>query len=250
MEPDVVSVVKDWLKESSNIVILTGPELSLESGLPDFSDSKFNPNIREFREDPSVREAYWQKIGKLYPVLSQAEPSSGHKAVAELEIICSVDYLFAGSTDGLQQKAGSSSVIELLGSILWVTCPNCGKDHRIEQINTQLDEGRKIPVCEECSNDVLKPPISFPGQPLAHWELREAWMKLHNSDLFLIIGANLDDSPLSSLQTIAAESGSKTVIIPASASEADNYADAVIYGDPSTVISHIVDQIKKDIKAS
>ena len=250
MEPDVVSVVKDWLKESSNIVILTGPELSLESGLPDFSDSKFNPNIREFREDPSVREAYWQKIGKLYPVLSQAEPSSGHKAVAELEIICSVDYLFTGSTDGLQQKAGSSSVIELLGSILWVTCPNCGKDHRLEQINTQLDEGRKIPVCEECSNDVLKPPISFPGQPLAHWELREAWMKLHNSDLFLIIGANLDDSPLSSLQTIAAESGSKTVIIPASASEADNYADAVIYGDPSTVISHIVDQIKKDIKAS
>ena len=75
-------------------------------------------------------------------------------------------------------------------------------------------------------------------------------MKLHNSDLFLIIGANLDDSPLSSLQTIAAESGSKTVIINERESEADNYADAVIYGDPSTVISHIVDQIKKDIKAS
>ncbi len=250
MEQDAVSVVIDWLKKSSNIIILTGPELSLESGIPDFADSKFNPNIREFRENPAVREAYWQKLGKLYPVLSQAEPSSGHKAVAELEIICNVDYIFTGSTDGLQQKAGSSSVVELLASILWITCPNCGKDYSLEQINTQLEDGKKIPVCEECSNDVLKPPISFPGQPLPHWELREAWMKLHNSDLFFIVGAYLDDSPLSSLQTIAAESGSKTVIVNERESEADNYADAVIYGNPSMVLSHIVGQIKKDIKAS
>jgi len=250
VEQDVVSVVIDWLKESSNIIILTGPELSLELGIPDFADSKFNPNIREFRESPAVREAYWQKLGKLYSVLSRAEPSSGHKAVAELEIICNVDYIFTGSTDGLQQKAGSSSVVELLASILWVTCPNCGKDYSLEQINTQLQDGKKIPVCEECSNDVLKPPISFPGQPLPHWELREAWMKLHNSDLFFIVGAYLDDSPLSSLQTIAAESGSKTVIVNERESEADNYADAVIYGNPSMVLSHIVGQIKKDIKAS
>ncbi len=250
MEQDVVRVVIDWLKESSNIIILTGPELSLESGIPDFADSKFNPNIREFRENPAVREAYWQKIGKLYPVLSQAEPNSAHKAVAELEIICNVDYIFTGSTDGLQQKSGSSSVVELLGSILWVTCPNCGKDYSLEQINTQLQDGKKIPACEECNNDLLKPPISFPGQPLPHWELREAWMKLNNCDLFFIIGAYLDDSPLSSLQTIAAESGSKIAIVNERQSEADNYADAVIYGKPTMVISHIVSQIKKDIKAS
>ena len=69
MEQDVVSLVVDWLNESSKIIILTGSELSIESGIPDFSDSKFNPNIREFRENPAVREAYWQKIGKVYPLL-------------------------------------------------------------------------------------------------------------------------------------------------------------------------------------
>ncbi len=189
-------------------------------------------------------------VARLYPVLSQAEPNSAHKAVAELEIICNVDYIFTGSTDGLQQKSGSSLVVELFGSILWVTCPNCGKDYSLEQINTQLQDGKKIPACEECNNDLLKPPISFPGQPLPHWELREAWMKLHNCDLFFIIGAYLDDSPLSSLQTIAAESGSKIAIVNERQSEADNYADAVIYGKPTMVISHIVSQIKKDIKAS
>ncbi|NIS09014.1 MAG: hypothetical protein GWO07_09665, partial [Candidatus Dadabacteria bacterium] len=48
MEQDVVSVVIQWLKEASNIIMLTGHGLSLESGVPNFADSKFNPNIREF----------------------------------------------------------------------------------------------------------------------------------------------------------------------------------------------------------
>ncbi|NIS09016.1 MAG: hypothetical protein GWO07_09675, partial [Candidatus Dadabacteria bacterium] len=66
----------------------------------------------------------------------------------------------------------------------------------------------------------------------------------------LIIGVYLDDSPLASLQSIAAESGSKIVIVNERESEADNYADAVIYGNPNIVISHIAGQIKKDITSS
>ncbi|NIT14529.1 MAG: hypothetical protein GTN99_09900 [Candidatus Dadabacteria bacterium] len=250
MEQDVVSVVIDWLKESSNIIILTGPELSTESGIPDFADSKFNPNIREFRQNPDVREAYWEKIAKYYPALSGAVPNEGHRAVAELQVLCNVDYLFTQCTDGLHQKAGSESVVELLGSMLWITCPNCGQDHKLDQIITQLNGGKKIPECEQCGNNLIKPPISFPGQPLPHWELREAWMKLHNCDLFLIIGAYLDDSPLASLQTLATESGARVVIVNERQSDADNYADAVIYGKPTMVVSHIAGEIKKDIKTS
>lgn len=250
MEQDVVSVVIQWLKESSNIVVLTGPELSADAGIPDFADSKFNPNIREFRQDPSVREAYWQKVAGFYPQLSGAEPQSGHTAVAELQVLCSVDCLFTGSADGLHQKAGSNDVIELLGTMLWITCPNCGQDHKLDQVITQLNEGKKIPECQSCGSDMIKPPISFPGQPLPHWELREAWMKLHNCDLFFIIGAYLDESPLASLQTVAAESGAKIVIVNERASEADNYSDAVIYGSPGVVIAHMTGKIKEDMKAS
>ncbi len=250
MEQDVVSVVIQWLKESSHIIILTGAELSMDSGIPDFADSKFNPNIREFRQKPEVREQYWQKIAKYYQVLAQAVPGDGHKAIRELEVLCNVDYLFTQCADGLHQKAGSGSVVELLGTMKWISCPNCGQDHKLEQVMGQLEDGKKIPVCDQCSSDLIKPPISFPGQPLPHWELREAWMKLHNSDLFLITGVSLDDSPLASLQTIAAESGSKIVIINERESEADNYADAVIYGNPNIVISHIANQIKQEISSS
>ncbi|NIS09015.1 MAG: NAD-dependent protein deacetylase 1, partial [Candidatus Dadabacteria bacterium] len=55
-------------------------------------------------------------------------------AIRELEVLCSVDYLFTQCTDGLHQKAGSGSVVELLGTMLWITCPNCGQDHKLEQI--------------------------------------------------------------------------------------------------------------------
>lgn len=247
MEQDVVSVVTDWIKESSKIIILTGYDLSLESCLPDFSDSRLNPNIRDFRENPEVRQAYWEKLRDLYPILASTEPNDGHKSIAELEMICKVDCIFTQCTDGLHQKAGSQSIIELFGSILWVTCTSCGKDYKMEQVLGMLGQGIKIPACEACGKDVIKPRISFPGQPLPHWELREAWMRLHDCELFLIVGAVLDNSPLASLQTLASENGSKIAIINDRESEADNYADAVIYGKPGMIISHIVKKIKEEI---
>lgn len=250
MEQDVVDVVIEWLQNSSNIVILTGNELSLQSGIPDFTDTRLNPNIRDFRENPAVRESYWDKINELYPKLSEATPSLAHQSIAELELICGVDCVLTLATDGLHTRAGSTSVIELCGTMHWVTCTSCGKDFRMEHVLNLLGEGSNIPTCEVCGKDLLKPPVSFPGQPLPHWELREAWMRLHNCELFIIIGVVLDNSPFSSLQTLASENGAKIVIINTRESDADNYADAVLYGDPNIILQHFVKKIKSGLKVS
>ena len=250
MEQDVVNVVIEWLQKSSNIIILTGNELSLQSGIPDFTDTRLNPNIRDFRENPNVRETYWSSVSELYPKLIEANPSPAHQSVAELELILNVDCVFTLSTDGLHARAGSNSVIELCGTMHWVTCTSCGKDFRTEQVLSLLGEDKKIPTCEVCGKDLLKPPVSFPGQPLPHWELREAWMRLHSCELFIVIGAVLDNSPFSSLQTLASESGAKIVIINTRESEADNYADAVLYGDPNVILPHFVKKIKSGLKVS
>lgn len=250
MEHDVVNIVIEWLQNSLNIVILTGNDLSLQSGIPDFTDSKLNPNIRDFRENPVVRETYWAKISEFYPKLAEAAPSIAHHSIAELELICNVDCILTQATDGMHTRAGSNSVIELCGTMHWVTCTSCGKDFRMEHVLNLLGKERKIPACEECGKDLLKPPVSFPGQPLPHWELREAWMRLHSCELFMIIGAVLDNSPFSSLQTLASENGAKIVIINMKESDADNYADAVLYGDPNIVLPHFVKKIKSGLKVS
>jgi NAD-dependent deacetylase len=247
MEKDVLKTVVDWIKESRQIIVLTGPELSAESGVPDFSDPRINPNIREFRANREVRAQYWSKIKEIYPVLVKAEPSPAHLALAELEMLGKLDCLLTQTTDGLHHRAGSTSVIELHSTMLWITCTSCGKDYTTDKILSMLERGKEIPECEVCGKDILKPPISFPGQPLPHWEVREAWIRLRNCDLLLIVGASLDAQPISSFPTLAKETGTKVVIISEREGPSDDYVDAVIYGKPSQVLPHILKKIKEGI---
>lgn len=250
MKKDVLETVVNWIKEAKKIVALTGAELSAESGVPDFSDSRFNPHINDFRTSRDVRAQYWKKIKEIYPSLAKAEPNPAHEALVELEMIGKLDCLFTQTTDGLHHRAGQSTVIELYSTMLWVTCTSCGKDYRIDRILSDLEKGIEVPECEGCGKDVLKPPISFPGQPPPHWEVREAWMRLHNCDLFLIVGASLDTQPVSSLPTLAKERGAKVVIISERESQADDYADAVIYGKPSQVLPYLLRKVKEGIEVA
>ena len=61
-EQDALSATVKWVQEASQIVFLTGVELSLEVGLPDVSDLSFNPDIGKFKNRPEVRREYWEKI--------------------------------------------------------------------------------------------------------------------------------------------------------------------------------------------
>lgn len=250
MEKDVVDTVVDWIKGAQKIVVLTGAELSAESGLPDFSDQRLNPHIKDFRESRDVRAKYWEKIKEIYPSLLKAKPNPAHEALAELEVFGNLDCLFTQTTDGLHQRAGNLQVIELYSSILWITCTSCGKDYPIEWVQNVLEGGKDVPECEQCGKDILKPPISFPGQPLPQWEIREAWMRLHHCDLFLIVGASLDIPSVSSFPTLAGQCGAKVVIISERQSSEDDYADAVIYGKPTQIVPYIIKKLKEGISIS
>jgi NAD-dependent deacetylase len=250
MKKDVAGTVAEWIREARKIVVLTGCDLSAESGLPDFSDPRLNPHIRDFRESREVRAEYWKKIMDIYPTLISAEPGPGHQALAELEILGNLDCIFTQSADGLHHRAGSATVIELNSSILWVTCPSCGKDYSLDEIAGMLDKGAQVPACRECGSDQLKPAISFPGQPPPHWEAREAWMRLHSADLFLVAGASLDKEPVASYPYLAKENNAKVVIINEKEGPADDHVDAVIYGKPGQVLGYILKKVKESITIS
>jgi NAD-dependent deacetylase len=250
MKNDVAGTAAEWIGEARKIVVLTGYELSAECGLSDFTDARLNPQIRDFRESRDVRAGYWKKIMEIYPSLVDAEPGPGHRALAELEMLGNLDCIFTQSTDGLHRKAGNTTVIELNSSILWITCPSCGKDYSIEEIAGMLDKSAPVPVCRECGSDQLKPAISFPGQPPPHWEAREAWMRLHSADLFLIAGASLENEPVASYPFLAKENNARVVVISEKEGPADDYVDAVIYGKPGQVLSYIIKKVKEGITIS
>ena len=250
MEMDALEAVVRWLKDSKKTVALTGPELSMESGLPDFAGESFNPHISEFWENRDVRAAYWKKLHEIYPKLVSAKPNPAHEAISELGMLGYIEYLFTQAADGLHRQFEVPPVIELNCSIQWVDCSECGTNRSIEAILSQLEKGAELPICETCGKDRMKPPISFPGQPMPHWELREAWMQLHNCDVFLAVGAFLDRQPVSGFPALAKEQGAKIVIISQRESPADDFADAVVYGKPSQVMPYLLDKVKEDIEYS
>ena len=245
-EQAAVSAAIEWIGQAAQIVVLTGPELALEVGLPDVADLSFNPDIRQFKNDPEVRKEYWEKIKDFYPKISEARPSPAHEAIYEMELLCNVDCVLTQAADGLHSKTGSEKVIEIYASINWVNCPECGQDYRMDGVLLSLEDSRTgIPKCMECQSDQMKPPLSFPGQALPHWEIRESWMRLQHCDLLVVVGANLELEPVASFPFQVMNKGNKVVIVGERQTPADEYVSAVIYGGPSRVMPHIVGKLKE-----
>lgn len=249
-EQDALSAIVEWIQNSTEIVFLTGSELSFESSIPDVSNLNFNPDIRKFKNKVEVREEYWEKIKEFYPRISDALPNAAHEAIFEISLLSNVNCILTQNADGLHQKAGSENVIEIYASIHWATCPECGKDHSMNEALSQLEKGAKIPKCTVCNNDQIKPPISFPGQALPHWEIRESWMRLQNCDLLIVVGANLDTEPVASFPFQVMNNENRVVIISEGETPADEFVSAVIYGKPSQVMPYISSELKKQTPIS
>lgn len=245
MEQDALSAVISWIKESKKIVFLTGSELSLDLGIPDTGDLSFNPDIRLYKNNPDVRKDYWNKIKVYYPKILATAPSQAHEAIYEIELLYNVDSILTQCTDGLHAKAGSEKIFEIYSSISWVTCLDCGKDRKMDDVLVDIEDKDALPVCVQCGSDQVKPPISFPGQALPHWEIRESWIRLRGCDLFIIVGANLEIEPVASFPFQVMNEGSKVVIIGEAETPADNYVSAVINGKPSQVLPYILKKLKE-----
>ncbi len=245
-ETDALAALAGWIEESQRTVFLTGSELTLECGIPDAGELDFNPHIDDFRENEEVRRQYWRKINEIYPKIAAAEPGDSHKNIHELSLLCGVDFIITQAVDGMHVKAGSDNVLELYASIHWAQCLGCGKSYRMMDVLTEMSRsGKEIPSCAVCRTGLIKPPLSFPGQPLPHWEIREGWMKINGCDLLVCAGASLDIEPIASFPVQARQQGAKTAIISASESPSDGYVEAVLSGSPGIVTGLLIEDIKK-----
>ena len=72
-----------------------------------------------YREDPAF---VWSWYEHRFGVTADAEPNPGHLAIAELEQLLPKVVVITQNIDGLHQRAGSSHVIELHGSMHSFRC--------------------------------------------------------------------------------------------------------------------------------
>ena len=250
---DKISAVSDMILKSGKVVVFTGAGISTESGISDFRSpggiwDRFDPNelnFQSFVASEASREKYWDFYKQLWPTMVEAEPNSGHYAIAELYHLDRLDCVITQNIDSLHQKSGipEEKVIKLHGTMEWVVCLECSKKYSREQIQSWLEAGEKVPRCDACGGITKPATVSF-GQAMPEWETREAQKRAAGCDLFLVAGSSLVVYPAARMPLLARDSGAKLVIVNLTPTPHDRYADIVINEKTGETLSQIVEQVK------
>lgn len=194
-------LVTKKLKEAQKIVFVTGAGISQESGIPTFRgkdglwrnyDAMKLATIDAFYENPKL---VWEWYNERRKNIFSAEPNLGHKAIAELEKFVKVVTL-TQNIDGLHQRAGSTKVLELHGSIIEIKCTVCEFKNKI------LTEFINMPPLCKCGN-ILRPNVVWFGEPLPQDIWQDAITHASKCDVMVSVGTSLVVSPANTLPLYA-----------------------------------------------
>jgi len=203
--------IKEQIKDFKRIVFVTGAGISQESGIPTFRgkdglwrnyDAMKLATIDAFYEDPKL---VWEWYNERRRNIFSANPNQGHIAISELEKYADVTVL-TQNVDGLHQKAGSSKILELHGSIIKIKCTVC------EFKDEMIDEFYDIPPLCKCGN-ILRPDVVWFGESLPQDIWKNAIILASQCDLMVIVGTSLVVSPANTLPIYAKQNNATLIEI-------------------------------------
>ena len=225
-----IQQLQEIIDKSNDIVFFGGAGVSTESGIPDFrSESGIFKSLEKYGDTPEnlISHSYFSSHTKEFfeyykdtLVFSDAEPNPAHLKLAELEKNGKLNAVITQNIDGLHQKAGSSTVLELHGSIHRNYCQICNKEYSLDFIL----ESEGIPRCG-CGG-VVKPDVVLYEEPLDNNVLSYSIDFIQNADTLIIGGTSLVVYPAAGL--INYFHGDNLVLINKSETAYDNFANLVI----------------------
>jgi NAD-dependent deacetylase len=200
------------LRHARRVVALTGAGISAASGIPTFRDAqtglweRFRPEElatpEAFRRDPQL---VWDWYEWRRGLVAQAKPNAGHRALARLECLVPEFLLVTQNVDGLHQRAGSQSVVELHGNIHRNKCFLEGI-----VVDERPPAGERPPRCPGCGAH-LRPDVVWFGEMLPAQALAQADAAARGCDLLLSVGTSAAVFPAAQLPVSALQSGAMVV---------------------------------------
>jgi len=210
---------------AKRITALTGAGVSTASGLPDFGSPTAAALLDPDLTDPEARRTTWR--ARLDHPVWTASPNAAHRALVDLERSGRLRALLTQNVDGLHQRAGSTSVVELHGSIHGVRCVACDARTPMTDTLARARRGETDPTCLTCGGVLRSTTVSF-GEPLDSAVLRTARTAALDCDLFLVAGTSLLVAPAADLVGLAARAGASVVLCNAEPTPFDARATAVV----------------------
>ncbi|MEK9681668.1 MAG: NAD-dependent deacylase [Nitrosopumilus sp.] len=234
--------IKEQIRNVKKIVLVTGAGISQESGIPTFRgkdglwrnyDAMKLATIDAFYDNPKL---VWEWYNERRQNIFSAEPNRGHKAIAELEKFAEV-VILTQNIDGLHQKAGSTKVLELHGSIVKIKCTVCDFN---DEIITEFSENP--PLCK-CGN-ILRPDVVWFGEPLPQDVWQKAIIHANQCDLMIIAGTSLVVSPANTLPIYAKQNNAMLIEINPENTEMSSEMNLTIKDKSSNALPEFVSLFK------
>ena len=235
--------IKNQIKDVKKIAFVTGAGISQESGIPTFRgkgglwrnhDAMKLATIDAFYENPKL---VWEWYNERRENIFSVSPNQGHKAIADLEKYVKV-IILTQNIDGLHQKAGSSEVLELHGSIVKIKCTVC--DFK-DEIMTKFSE---IPPLCKCGN-ILRPDVVWFGESLPEEIWKHAIVQASQCDMMIIAGTSLVVSPANTLPIYAKQNNAYLIEINPEKTEMSSEMDLIINDTSANVLPKIVSMFKE-----
>ena len=232
-----LDTVASWLRDASNVMVLTGAGISTDSGIPDFRgpngvwtknpEAEKTATLQYYMSDPEIRRRSWQN--RLRSEIWDAQPNDAHRALVELERKGALHFLVTQNVDGLHLLAGQSPeiLVEIHGNARAVKCMSCGWRGPMDETLERVQAGEEDPPCLFCGGIIKSATISF-GENLVPEDLDRAQEAATRAEVFLALGTSLGVYPAAALPEIAVRNGARLIIVNAEQTPFDQVADAVV----------------------
>lgn len=234
-----IELLQKWIDESASIVFFGGAGVSTESGIPDFrsQDGLYNQKY-EYPPERILSHSFYYSHPEIFyqfyrekMLYLDAQPSYPHLFLKRLEDTGKLKAIITQNIDGLHQRALSSCVYELHGSVLRNYCDFCHKPYPVEAIANS----KGIPYCD-CGG-MIKPDVVLYEEGLDQDVINKSVQAIINADMLIIGGTSLNVYPAASF--IDYYRGNKMVLINKSATPKDNQADLVIHDTLGKIFSQL-----------
>lgn len=222
-----IDLAAQWVQSAHKAIALTGAGVSTESGIPDFRSAsglwnRYNPaeyaTLGAFLRDPAK---VWNMLAELEALLD-AQPNSGHRALARLEQSGAVHGIVTQNIDGLHQAAGSRAVVEFHGSNRTFTCLGCGTRFERDAVRAMPKApGTRMPQPGACGQSarpgaatcILKPDVVFFDEMIPQEAVLASERLLQDADLILVIGTSCEVYPAAGFPAQVRQQGGKVIEI-------------------------------------
>lgn len=234
-----IEILQKMIDESNNIVFFGGAGVSTESGIPDFrsKDGIYNQKYTFPPEYLLSNRCFYENTEAFYEFYKEKmnfkdkKPNYAHKYLKKLENRKKLKAIVTQNIDNLHQKAGSTNVYELHGTIYKNHCIKCKKEYSYEYVFNS----KGIPKCS-CGN-LIKPDVVLYGEILPKEATEKALKAIKEANMLIIAGTSLTVYP--ACEFINYFSGKYLVIINKDKTLYDKKASLVIHDNLKTVFEQL-----------